>query len=423
MGKEIVFIAGKSPLEELGGGHSSYVRAHARAAIWAGFLPHLFCVGRVDGVAETEYGVVHQLSSPLRLLAYAPDQGARVSTTPWQAPTLVASVERFLRNRNGPQLIHSFGLWGSVGVTASRRLRQRGVEAIPIVNAYTSLTHEHLGKRLGVTRDHGRGRRLFTLAEYQWIRHVIGRYERRAYFGSRIALFNYESVRRLLLDRFGPGIRFHKTPYSSEMAFTRRDGAERSNAPGSIAALEPREAPLVVAVSRHDPRKGVDVLVRALAELRERGLAFRACLVGGGQLLEQHRRLAKRLNLNGAVAIEGFAPDAYAYLRHADVFVAPSLEEGSGSVSLLEALQAGVAIVASNIDGIPEDVADGDSALLVEAGNVSALGRAIERVLNDHALRRRLARRAREVFIAKFSADALTAAIRKIYAELGMISY
>lgn len=418
MAKEIVFVVGKNPLEELGGGHSSYVRAHARAAIRAGFAPHLFCVGRTEGRAETEYGVIHQAGSPFNLGLYAAVEGVRSSSIPWHEPMIAAAIERFLRDRKEPQLIHGFGLWGSVGVTASRRLRRRGVEAIPIVNAYTSLEHEHRGKLLGINRDHDGGSRLSVQLEYQWIKRVIGRYERRAYFGSQAVLFNYESVRRILLDRFGAGMRFRKIPYSSEIAFT-KDGAERSDPPKSIALLEPRDAPLVVSVSRHDPRKGLDVLLRALAELKERGVGFRACLIGGGQLIEQHRRLAERLNLNGTVAIEGFVPDVYLYLRHADVFALPSLEEGSGSVSLLEALQAGVAVVASNIDGIPEDVTDGDNAMLVEPGNASALSQAIERVLTDRAMRQRLARRARETFDEKFSPDTLAAALRATYAELG----
>jgi glycosyltransferase involved in cell wall biosynthesis len=186
-----------------------------------------------------------------------------------------------------------------------------------------------------------------------------------------------------------------------------------------MAALGPCEAPLIVAVSRHDSRKGVDVLLRALAKLRERNVAFRAFLVGGGLLIEQHRRLAERLNLDGTVAIEGVTPDSYAYLRHADVFALPSLEECSGSMSMLEAMQAGVAIVASAVDGIPEDVTDGDSAVLVEPGNVDQLTHAIERLLGDAGLRGRLQRRARETYVEKFSAEKFIAALSDLYAELG----
>jgi glycosyltransferase involved in cell wall biosynthesis len=106
-------------------------------------------------------------------------------------------------------------------------------------------------------------------------------------------------------------------------------------------------------------------------------------------------------------------------LRNADIFVLPSLEEGSGSVSMLEAMQAGLAIVASNIDGIPEDVTGGDSALLVEPGNVDQLSQAIESLLNDAELRRRLQRRAREIFVKRFSAESFTNALAVLYAELG----
>ena len=174
-----------------------------------------------------------------------------------------------------------------------------------------------------------------------------------------------------------------------------------------------------MSVSRHDARKGVDALIRALARLRAVGVKFRACLIGGGELLEPHRRLARSPGLGAETTITGFVRDSYSYLRHADIFALPSLQEGSGSVSLLEALQAGAAVVASNIDGIPEDVTDGDSALLVPPGDAAALSDAMQRALTDADLRNHLRRRAREAFVEKFSAEAFTAALREVYAELG----
>jgi glycosyltransferase involved in cell wall biosynthesis len=76
--------------------------------------------------------------------------------------------------------------------------------------------------------------------------------------------------------------------------------------------------------------------------------------------------------LGGRVALPGKLPDPRPYFRHADVFVLPSLEEGSGSVSLIEALEAGVAVVASDIDCIPDEVADGDSVLLFPPADAAA---------------------------------------------------
>jgi glycosyltransferase involved in cell wall biosynthesis len=177
---------------------------------------------------------------------------------------------------------------------------------------------------------------------------------------------------------------------------------------------------MIVAISRHDARKGVDILLHALARLRQQGVQFRACLVGGGSLLVLHRRLAVRLRLDDVTTVVGPVPDSYPYLADADVFVLPSLEEGSGSLSLLEALQAGVAVVASRVDGIPEDVTDGDTALLVAPGDATALADAIERLLADDSLREGIARRGRRAFEARFSPDLFSAALGRTYAELGV---
>lgn len=412
MAKEIVFIAGKDPLVEMGG-HSSYVRAHARAAIRLGFEPHLFCVSSESAVVQSDFGVVHCIATPFRPF--------RPLMTPFHSPLMRIEAERFLATRDDPILIHGFGLGGYAGVSVARRLRRYGRKVSLITNAYTTVEHEARGKLNGVNRNHGFSRRFQHLAEYVWTVACLNHYERRLYGDSQLVITNYASVKRMVSARYGASVRMRQTPYASEMAFL-RDQSEQPAAvdlPAGLDALKPAGAPLLVAVSRQDPRKGIDVLLRALAELRARGVAFRACIVGGGLLLETHQRLAERLGLGESALLTGRVPDSYHYLRHADVFVLPSLQEGSGSVSLLEALQAGVAIVASNLDGIPEDVADGDSALLVPPGDAAALSLAIERALTDAGLRERLRRRARETFAEKFSAEAFTAALREVYAELG----
>ena len=121
------------------------------------------------------------------------------------------------------------------------------------------------------------------------------------------------------------------------------------------------------------------------------------------------------------MAITGYVDDVFAYLQHADVYVLPSLEEGSGSVALLEALQAGTAVVASGCDGIPENVADGAEAVLVEPGSVGALEAALATVLEDADLRERLAAGARKAYEERFSAPAFVAALGRTYADLGIL--
>jgi glycosyltransferase involved in cell wall biosynthesis len=360
---------------------------------------------------EASFGTVHRVWSPAR-----PFRQLMIAA---HAPWIASAVERFVAGRRGPHVIHGFGVWGFAGLVASRRLARRGIAAVPVVSSYTTYEAESRSKARGVSADHGPWARLRYRAEHLWILAAVERYERRAYRGARAVGVNYDSVRRLIVDRHGTGVRCRKLPYASEAAFV-REGEPRPALPPLAAALPSVGAPLVVSVSRHDPRKGVDVLLHALAAVRRRGVSFRACLLGAGPLLAAHRRLATRLGLDRDVVIGGFVDDAFAYVRNADVFVLPSRREQSGSLSVLEALQAGTAVVASRCDGIPEDVVHEESALLATPGDPADLAAALERVLADGALRRRLARRGRETFAARFSADAVADGLAGFWGGLAL---
>ncbi len=147
-------------------------------------------------------------------------------------------------------------------------------------------------------------------------------------------------------------------------------------------------------------------------------MRFRACLIGPGRLLDAHRRLARSLGLQQQVAIPGRVDDVAPYLELADIFVLPSLAEASGSVSVLEALRAGKAIVASACDGIPEDLADGRDALLCAPGNVPDLAAALRTALDDPTLRARLGAGARAVYERRFRPESFLAALAGVYEEL-----
>jgi glycosyltransferase involved in cell wall biosynthesis len=342
---------------------------------------------------------------------------------PAHVEPLVRAVERFAREeRLNRALLHGFGLWGGIAVAAARRLTRQGVQATAVVSAYSTYAYEARAKVDGLDptaglADHVRFRML-----YLWGRLVVDRYERQGYTGAARVLVNYDSIARLLEDAYRVGARCRKIPYSSESAFLDTAAPATPTPPrDGLPAGEPGSAPLVVAVSRHDPRKGVNVLIRALARLRAGAIPFRACLVGGGPLLDENRRLVTRLGLDAHVSVTGFVPDPRAYLRLADVFVLPSLRESSGSVSLIEALHAGLPVVTSSCDGIPEDVIDGRSALLVSPGDVDALATALGRLLRDPGLRQSLARGGREVFARKFSPLAVVEALRAVYGELGLV--
>ena len=373
---DVVFIAGRDPFIEVSGGHSAYVRSHARAALLAGFTPHLFCVAPHSETRETELGVLHRVASPYRPF--------RQMLAALHARPLTAAIARFASGR--PLLVHSFGVWGVAAAALPNAVR--------IQSSYTTYRDEAL--------SHVRGARsplvrLRFAALAWWVGAAVERWERRAYRAADTVLVNYASVARLVERRHGVTARV--VPYAAESAF--RD------VPPARAAAGNR----IVCVARHEPRKGNDVLLHALARVKT---PFRARLVGGGPLLAAHRALAARLGLGDI--IQGIVPDVTPLLAEADVFVLPSREEQSGSLALLEALQSGLAIIASGVDGILEDLGP-DDALLVPPGDADALAAAIEQVLTDEPLRRRLRTRARQLFEERFSAPPFAAALREIYLD------
>jgi glycosyltransferase involved in cell wall biosynthesis len=399
----IVMVAGRDPTL-LGGGHPSYVIAHALAAARAGFAPQVFCASDRSEVVQTDFGTLHRVRSPMHY-GYRNERPQR--------PFLARGVARYVAGlgRSGPYVLHSFGAWATSGVAAARLLQRDGITAIPIASAFTTLDHENRAKIRALGAHHRRRDRLRYRRDMLWVDTVAGRAERQGYSGSALILVNYHSVGALLHEACDQLPPVRVVPWAAPAAFDERAIPR----PTSLPAGRP---PGVVAVARHDPRKGLDVLIRALARLAQAGVPFCAELVGGGPLRAAHERLVADLGLSAHVRITGFVEDVFENLSRAQVFVLPSLEEGSGSVALVEALQAGLPIVASRCDGIPEDVADGTDAVLVGPGDVEDLERALTRILLDEPLRARLGERSRAVFAERFSADRFANALGSLYAEL-----
>lgn len=409
--KEIIYIAGKDPVLQRGG-HSSYVRAHARAALRLGYEPHIFCISTDPGIQSLEFGTLHKIASlPL---------SARSSTVPFHSRYLVRGILAHIGNRPGPHILHGFGLWGYAGVRVREKLAARGTQASVVNSAYTTFDYEFRAKFEGAKASNRIGDIADAWVQYIWALAGLTACERPLIQGSQLIAANYESVRRLVEARYGNEVPFSLLPYCSEEEFLRRQ-ADAGVLPKELERFEDSGSPLIVAVSRHDPRKGIGTLLRALARLRRDNIGFRACLLGGGELIETHRHLVLDLGISDCVLLTGWVPDPFAFLAHADIFALPSIQEGSGSVSLLEALQAArPAVVASRIDGIVEDVADGESALLVEPGDEMALAAALRTLIEDAALRKRLALGGHKIYRERFSAEAMTLALGNLYTNFGL---
>jgi glycosyltransferase involved in cell wall biosynthesis len=140
----------------------------------------------------------------------------------------------------------------------------------------------------------------------------------------------------------------------------------------------PAGVPILLAVTRLVPQKGVDVALRALAKLPDAWLV----VLGDGSERARLEGLARELDVSGRVWLPGRVPDVAAWLRRADVLVHPARWEGFG-MALLEAMLCAKPVVASRVSSIPEVVADGETGILVEPGDPDALAGAVSRVLAD----------------------------------------
>jgi glycosyltransferase involved in cell wall biosynthesis len=167
---------------------------------------------------------------------------------------------------------------------------------------------------------------------------------------------------------------------------------------------------VVLAVGRLSKEKAHADLVEAVALLKD--LSVQLVLVGEGPEREAITNLAATRQV--PLTMAGQITDVAHYFALADVFVLPSHSEGSPNV-LLEAMAAGLPIVATNVGGIPDAVTTGEQALLVPPSQPQALAAAIRRLLGDPALVSRLAASARDRATAQFSPEARVKTIASIY--------
>ena len=181
-----------------------------------------------------------------------------------------------------------------------------------------------------------------------------------------------------------------------------------------------RETPALLMLGQLGARKGTPELLAALASPDLRAKAWTATLAGDGPV-EQFRAIVSLVGLTNRVSIPGWqaAEQARALLSSADIFVLPSHDEGL-PMAILEAMAAGVTVVATPVGAIPDAIVEGETGLLVPPGDISELARAIAMLLDDVTLRKRLASNARVRCELMFSIDRTAECVAAIYRELGV---
>ena len=226
----------------------------------------------------------------------------------------------------------------------------------------------------------------------------------------------------LSLERFA-------RPLTTKMIFpaesTRAEGIETGACTPEQAVLIPysvkpqperarpaRQPPRIISVARLTPQKDVKSLVRALALLPSG--TFRAQLVGDG---DDRPAIEAEIDANGlgdSVELLGDRNDVPDLLAAADVFVLASWWEAL-PIAILEAMAAGLPVVASNVDGVSEMVVNGETGILVPPGEPEPLAAALARMTEDSNARDTMGRAGRRQVIARFGPEPFLRAHRDLY--------
>jgi sugar transferase (PEP-CTERM/EpsH1 system associated) len=175
----------------------------------------------------------------------------------------------------------------------------------------------------------------------------------------------------------------------------------------------PDDGPIIGAISRLDPVKGVDFLIRALAQVNGATLV----VVGDGPERAALEALAGDLGVADRIHWAGHRRDVPYLLPAFDLLVQPSLHEGLPN-TVLEAMACGLPVVATAVGGTPEVIVDGLTGLLVPPRDADALAQAMVTLLSNADLRRTMGRAGRERVAQRFTAERMVEQTQRLYGQL-----
>lgn len=167
-------------------------------------------------------------------------------------------------------------------------------------------------------------------------------------------------------------------------------------------------------VARLDPIKNQAMMLRAFAQLTQEEEFLTLLVVGDGPERTALLKLAKELNITSRVIFAGFQNPATGYMAIMDIFLLPSLSEGT-SMTLLEAMSLGIPCIVSDVGGNAEVVAANKSGIVLAENSELALVSAIRYYLENNDARKQAAEYAKNRFESHFSASKMVESFTKIY--------
>ncbi|MFQ5657050.1 MAG: glycosyltransferase family 4 protein [Candidatus Methylomirabilales bacterium] len=235
-----------------------------------------------------------------------------------------------------------------------------------------------------------------------------------ATFTDRIIGLTDQEIRDNLERQIGEPRQFVSIPSGIDLKRFEKSKRKAVDVKASLGL--PPSARLIGSVGRLDPVKGHADLVDAFAILAPRFPEITLVLIGDGEVLPELRSRVAQSGLTDRVLFLGWREDVPDLLHALELFVFPSLSEGMGR-ALVEAMAAGLPIVATRVCSVPEVLAEGGAGCLVEPASAPSLADGIEKLLLDRELRSRLAMAARER-APRYSVETMLHRIEAVYHDV-----
>jgi glycosyltransferase involved in cell wall biosynthesis len=316
--------------------------------------------------------------------------------------------------------IHAEGAWFSRAAEAAL-----SVASFPI----RSFTHPATLRRIGACAQWLKQRRIAALHSFDLYSNIFFLPAAAAAgvpvrIGSRREINAGKSAGQIALQRAAYGCA-HRIVANADAvrARLRREGVQARRIAvvpngldlDSLASRTTMRAPRrLVIVANLRPGKGHDALIDAMPLVLQRFPDAQLAIIGEGTERAQLEIRARERGIAAAVTFEGHCDNVPARLADADLFVLPSESEAFPN-AVLEAMAAGLPVIASSVGGIVEVVTDGSTGLLVPPRDPGALADRVCRLMSDPALAHTLAARGRALVEARYGFDRMVSSIEQIY--------
>ena len=175
----------------------------------------------------------------------------------------------------------------------------------------------------------------------------------------------------------------------------------------------------IAAVGRLSHEKGFDVLIESVYRLRTKGIDAVAVVMGEGAERRALERLVREKELGDSLRLTGYIDCACEYMNMFDAFAMPSTSEGL-PLALLQAMAAGVPVVASAVGGIPAVLRSGELGTLVSSGDVQELADALQRIRRNSRATRQSVEAAQQVVLREYRSTSMAEGYRIVYSSLGI---